>query len=347
MEATSSATAVSPRQLADLLAALVPARKHALITGKPGIGKSRIVKQVGARLGYRVIVEHLGTRDQTDIGGQPMILDGKPEHVHFRIGRTIREATEPTIVFFDDIHNAPQAVQAAAMQWVLDIAGQVSPHVAFISACNAVGHRAGGSPIIETYKSRSIIVELESRLDDWTEWAMQSGIVPKVPAFLRFRPGLLHDFAPTANLTNSPCPRGWEAVSDMSKLGLPRNVQLAAYAGSVGEGAATEYLAFERIYDSITPPDLVFATPDRAPIPVELSALCAMALSLAHAVSPATMPALARYLERVQHQAPEAVALTLMSMRARNEPALLTCKGYTQDIACGPVGRVLIGTPRT
>jgi len=343
MEASS--IAVTPSQLSDLLTALIAAREPALIHGAPGIGKSQIVQAAASRLGYQCYVENLVSRDPTDIGGLPMILEGKPEHVHFRIGRIIREATEPTVVFFDDCHNATPAVQASVMQWVLDIAGNVSPHVSFVLACNGLKHRAGGSAIIETLKGRSTILELNVRLEDWQEWALQHGVNPKVCAFLRFRPGLLHDFSPTADLTNSPSPRGWARVSRLYDMGLARGVQLAAFAGAVGQGAATEFLAFVRVYDSMTPPSVVFSSPDSAPIPHELSALCAMALALAHAVTPATLGALARYLERVQRQAPEAVALTLMSAITRDR-SLTQSKAYIEDISCGPLGRILIGTPR-
>ena len=143
MEASS--IAVTPSQLSDLLTALLPAREPVLIHGAPGIGKSQIVQAAAARLGYQCYVENLVSRDPTDIGGQPMILNGQPEHVHFKIGRIIRDALRPTIVFFDDIHNATPAVQASVMQWVLDIAGNVSEQVSFVLACNGLKHRAGGS----------------------------------------------------------------------------------------------------------------------------------------------------------------------------------------------------------
>ena len=158
MEASS--IAVTPSQLSDLLTALIAAREPALIHGAPGIGKSHIVRSVADKLGYACHVENLVSRDPTDIGGLPMILDGKPEHVHFRIGRIVTGATEPRLVFFDDVHKGMPASQAAVMQWVLDIAGNVSPHVSFVLACNGLKHRAGGSAIIETLKGRSTILEL-------------------------------------------------------------------------------------------------------------------------------------------------------------------------------------------
>lgn len=346
MEASTSSIAVTPSQLSDLLTALLPAREPVLIHGAPGIGKSQIVQAAAARLGYQCYVENLVSRDPTDIGGLPMILEGKPEHVHFKIGRIVTGATEPTLVFFDDLHNGMQASQAAVMQWVLDIAGNVSPHVSFVLACNGLKHRAGGSAIIETLKGRSMILELATRLDDWQEWALQHGISPRVCAFLRFRPGLLHDFKPTADLTNSPTPRGWARLDRAVKAGLPRALQLPAYAGCVGEGAATEYVTFERVYESIIPPDVIFASPDSAPIPRELSSLYATALALAHAVTPDTMGPLGRYLERLLKQHGSEMPAVTLSTAITRDRTLTQCRAYIEDISCGPLGRVLIGTSR-
>ena len=79
-------------------------------------------------------------------------------------------------------------------------------------------------------------------------------------AFLRFRPELLHKYdRAVARRENAyPCPRTWEFVSEITKSGISSDltsssqeaeeIELGLIAGTVGEGAASEYVQFLRVY---------------------------------------------------------------------------------------------------
>lgn len=91
------------------------------------------------------------------------------------------------------------------------------------------------------------VLEIEVSLDDWTHWALAADMPPELISFLRFRPELLHVFdgAKRANdMENFPCPRTWEYVGKILKMALPGDLEFAAIAGAVGEGAAFELRAF-------------------------------------------------------------------------------------------------------
>ena len=258
---------VTPSQLVTLLTAAIPARLPVLITGSPGIGKTDITEQVKDILGYDLLTSHPVVSDPTDFKGLPFANNQSTQATFLPFGdlSIAINATRPLIWFFDDLGQAPQSVQAACMQLFLArrINGHfVSDFVTFIGATNRRTDRAGVSGILEPVKSRfASIVELTPDIDSWSQWAFGAGIPATLIAFLRFRPDLLSNFQPTADMSNSPMPRTWANLAKLETLNLPAQVETAAMAGAVGEGAAVEYIAFRRMFQSLTSIDAILLDP--------------------------------------------------------------------------------------
>lgn len=341
-----SISTLKPSQLLALLSRTIPARLPVLISGAPGIGKTECESLACAQLGADNIVMHPVVKDPTDFKGMPWVTDRGAEFIPFHDLKALAQASQLTVCFLDDLGQATPAVQAAAMQLILgrQIDGhRISDHVVFIAATNRRTDRAGVTGILEPVKSRfTTIVELVPDLNDWAAWACREGIAPEVIAFLRFRPELFSDFKPTADLTNSPSPRTWHHVARLLALDLPRDAQIAAIQGAVGEAAGVEFVAFLRVWTEMVSPDLILTTPETAPIPTELSALCAVSTALATRVQQESMTRFCRYLERLcgadQH---EFAALSLKAALAR-EPAFSNTPGYIQAMS-GPLGQVMVG----
>lgn len=297
---------IRPSQLRDLLTVAIRIRKPVLITGGPGVGKSEIVEQASRNAGADIILSHPVVSDPTDAKGLPWPSgDGKTAtFLPFGELAAAIDATKPTVWFLDDLGQAAPAVQASFMQLLL--ARRVNGHalpdcVTFIAATNRRTDRAGVSGLLEPVKSRfRTIVNLEPNLDDWCEWAIDTNQPAEVIAFLRFKPSLLHDFKPTADLTNSPCPRTWAAVGDWIKAELPRHLEAATIAGAVGAGGATEFMAFLKVYRDLPNIDEVVKHPDKAPIPKEPSSLYAVSSALAYRANTKTFGNILRYAERLR-----------------------------------------------
>lgn len=341
-----SIATLKPSQLRALLRQTIPARHPVLITGSPGIGKTECEKLTCAELGVDNIIMHPVVKDPTDFKGMPWVTERGAEFIPFHDLKTLAEATRPTVCFLDDLGQATPAVQAAAMQLILgrQIDGHVISHqVVFLGATNRRSDRAGVTGLLEPVKSRfCTIVELAPDLDDWAAWACGAGIAPEIIAFLRFRPPLFSDFKPTADLTNSPSPRGWKNVSDVLSLDLPSEVQLPVIQGAVGEGAGIEFVAFLRTWTQMVSPDLILTTPDTAPIPTELSALCAVSTAIAMRVQKASMSRFCRYLERLcTAEKPEFAALSMKAALAR-DASFSNTPGYIQAMS-GPLGQIMVG----
>ncbi len=125
---------------------------------------------------------HPVVSDPTDFKGLPGIIGDKAEFLPFGDLRQMIEADKPTIVFLDDLGQAPAVVQAACMQLLLarQINGKkISGHIVFIAATNRREDRAGVTGILEPVKSRfKTILDLEVSADEWTEWAFKNNMPP-------------------------------------------------------------------------------------------------------------------------------------------------------------------------
>ncbi len=318
-------TALSPSQLGELLARTIPARLPVLISGPPGVGKSDIVGQAAARAGADLILSHPAVSDPTDAKGLPWAKAGCEEATFLPFGELARalRATQPTVWFLDDLGQATPAVQASFMQLLLArrVNGQVLPDaVTFVAATNRRTDKAGVSGILEPVKSRfAAIVELRADLDEWCRWAIDHGIRPEVIAFLRFRSDLLCAFNPSADLAQSPLPRTWAFASKSLDLSFPKELEIAAFAGAVGDGAAVEFVGFLRMYRELPNIDSILVDPDQAIIPTEPAPLYAVSTGLASKANQKTFGRIARYAERLtEAQHGEFAALLLRDCLRRD-----------------------------
>ncbi len=277
---------VTPAQLTELLSLYVPKRLPVLITGRPGIGKSDIVEQTAHATDHELLISHPVVEDPTDSKGLPFPSPDGTTAKFLPFGDLERAMTarRPLIWFLDDLGQASPAVQAAKMQLLL--ARRVGEHVlppqvTFLAATNRRTDNAGVSGILDPVISRfATVVELEPTIDDWTQWAVRENIPPALIAFLRFRPDLLSVQKTSRDIENAPSPRSWGFVAKTMDV-VPKHLEHISYAGSVGEGAATELVAFLQIFRELPNPDAILLAPDTAMIPTTPSALYAIAAALA------------------------------------------------------------------
>lgn len=292
-----------PKVLIPLLGAALRAKQRVLMLGKPGIGKSEIFDEVCAAIDWDSIISHPAISDPTDYKGMPAVVDGgaRAEFLPFGDLNKLIVATRPTACFLDDIGQAPPAVQAALMQLVQArrVNGhRISDHVVFCGATNGTKDMAGVGGMIEPLKSRwDSIVELDVSVDDWCEWAIGVGdMPPEIIAFIRFRPELLHKFEPTREIKNSPCPRTVAAVGRWVKAGI---TDYDVIAGAAGEGFATEFTAFLKMFGQLPNLDAILMTPESSPVPDDPSALYAVTAGLSRKLTPTNFDRGLVYLKRL------------------------------------------------
>lgn len=339
---------LTPKHTIEYLLHAIPAGINVLLTGKPGCGKTAVTHTVSDALEYDHIETHLATCDPTDGSGVPFPNREKGIAEFLPAGELAQvfNATRPTLWLMDDFGQASPAVQAAFMPFLRarQCKGRKLPDCVRTVLCtNGRDHKAGVSGVLWPVSSRSTIINVETDIDSWSEWAMnQPGFDPFTIAFLRSRPELLSTDTPPKGIENGPTPRNWEDVSKNRSLNLPKHLQLAVYSGNVGQGAAIEYIAWLDTLNNMISLDSVLASPDTAPIPTQMSQLYATAVGLAFRASQKTFPAIATYLNRLLSENHGPFAALCIADSLKRDSTLKNSAAYVSLIT-GQYGSLLTG----
>jgi hypothetical protein len=267
----------------EFLAASCGSHAPVMLWGAPGVGKSRIVADIGDAHGVPVIDLRLSQMEPTDLRGIPF---RKGDSVEWSVPAMLPDNDRHGmrgILFLDEINAAPPTVSAAAYQLILDrrLGEYRVPHGwAIFAAGNRQGDRGVTYLMPAALANRFTHYELEPHLDDWVAWAYEAGIDPRIVAFLRFRPDLLFDFDPAHNPAAFPSPRSWEfAHLALKKFGDQPALIGEALQACVGKAAGIELKAFLDNMDRLPDIDAILrGDPSEVPADIDLQYGVASAL---------------------------------------------------------------------
>lgn len=324
-----------PTLLAQTIKDLYPIQRPLLIKGPPGGGKTTVSREVAKNLNVPYIEKHMATMLVEDFGIPNMLASGDsfgykmPDWFPYKG----KDGTENGgILCFDDRTQAnaelqkvlANIIQARTLHGVPMADGWM-----VISTGNRQKDRAGAERQLSHLSNRETTVELETHLDDWTAWAIDNDVKPEVISFIRFKPGLLHDFDPQRE--QNPTPRSWvEGVSNVLGVVGPE-AEYECFTGAVGEGAAAEFVGFMRIYRKLPNPDVVLMNPRNGDVPTDPATLYALSGALAHRVTEASMDRFVTYLDRIRTEVNKGEFTALaMSLAVRRDPELAHTGAFTK-----------------
>ncbi len=317
-----------PSELADTLTVLVEDRQPTMVWGPPGCAKSQVARLVASETEREYIDIRALLLDPVDLRGLPWRDES--------ITRWAPPAFLPPtasekryLINLEELPSASQMVQAALYQLTLDRAvGEYSlPEHASVIAC---GNREGDNAVVNRMPtplaSRFVHLEVKADAADWCAWGAANGITPEVLFFIQFRPDLLHEFDARNKEKAFPCMRTWEFVSNIVKRknGLSPEAELALYRGTVGEGAAIEFMAFLRVYREIPHPKGVVDDPENAEIPENSSALIALCGALYRMADDINFGSIIQYAKRLRREVGE----FLIQSCVKRDPALKSTDGF-------------------
>jgi MoxR-like ATPase len=263
---------MTPLELEAYLQQLVGAnvRLAVMLWGPPGVGKSSIVAQVAAKHDLMFVDVRLSQLAPTDLRGLPVPQDGvarwfPPEFLP-RDGRGI--------LFLDEINMAAPTMQGIAQQLILDrrVGSYTLPDGWFVwAAGNRREDRASVFEMPAPLANRFLHLEVKPDLESFKRYALERGLNERIVAFLSFRPNLLHALDPKSPAWASP--RSWEMASKL----LTANLEVSS---AVGDGAAAEFNAFEKVYAALPDLDPILNGDRSLPFPDEPSARYAAVVGL-------------------------------------------------------------------
>ncbi len=221
--------------------------KAIFIFGAPGIGKTQTVGQAATKLNVPLLVwdvqffmpeDFLGIPSKVDVQ-EPVIKDGKLVSIGKGVTRQNPPAWLPQdngeddrggIIFMDELNRANEAVQNALLKFVQS--GEIGSEGTYKLPDKWIIVAAGNRPedvpgrVTEpdtSFSDRFEIKNLVPQVEDWTEWAKQTGyILPELAYFFSNEENQedhFHYLTTDVQSLNFPSPRGWsEAARKLNSL---------------------------------------------------------------------------------------------------------------------------------
>jgi hypothetical protein len=302
MELLDIGTTVTPIQLKRILCKTLPARIPVMIAGKPGIGKSDILKQVVATIGCSYSESHPVCDSPIDYKGLGFCVDGKATFLPFDVMYDLCNVKENKlhIHVFEDVGQSSQSIQAAMMQVILARRinkNIISDSVVFVCLTNRREDKAGVSAILEPLKSRhASILTLQTTFADWKVWALENDINEMVLAYLETMPSSLDKFLPTTDMVNSPSPRTWYNLSRLLNIGV---CEFPVICGAIGKEEGVAFTSFMSVYSKMVSLETILSSPDTAEIPNDISARIAIVNMLVYNMSKTNVRPILTYFCRL------------------------------------------------
>lgn len=317
-----------PAQLTKVITEMYKIKRPLCIEGQPGGGKTTLVADAAKLLNIGYIEKNLPTMLVEDFGMPwPIAEDSTFSYkipswypAEFRT-----DIPDEGILCIDDRNQGGPDLQKvlANLQQARNLHGvPLKKGWMVISTGNRQSDRAGANRVLSHLRNRETVIEFETHLDDWCEWAIENDVRSELLAFIRFRPGLLHDFDPQRDI--NPTPRSWvEGVSDVLGTVSPE-AEFECFKGAIGEGAAAEFTGFLKIFRKLPDPASIFLNPRTAEVPKDPATLYALSGALAQRASSSNFDALMQYLERV----PKEFSVLTVSYAGKRDTSLYSTAAF-------------------
>lgn len=316
---------MKPKETKEAIKTCYLARRPFFLWGPPGTGKSQITYQaIVNELGINLTERRTADSDPTDLGFPK--IDGN-RHLFTTPDFLPQDPASQGLIFLDEFAQAVPAVKNTWSELILDrrLRDYRLPDGWSIGAAsNRETDDCATHRLPKHIANRFIHLYLDVDVDQWIEYALAADFHLDVVFFIKHRPELLYKFDPKADDKAFPSPRSWEIVSDLIKQTPASVIELDLEAGTVGEGAATEFFGFRKIKDKLVNPDLILVNPDSAEVPSDPAALFALSASLAIKATDQSIDRIARYSNRM----PAEFNVFLMQRAIGSRPELVNTKAF-------------------
>lgn len=238
---------INTKELRNLLESTPPSH-NIMLSGKHGIGKSKIITDFFTAKGQKVVTLFLGQMsDPGDLIGLPN-KDGETGKTIFMPPYWFPTDNQPVVLFLDELNRARPEILQTIMDLALNrkLAGRELPAGSRIVSAVNDGEEYQLTDLDPALVSRFNIYNFRPTIGEWLLWASQAGIDKHVTEFIENNNRMLDgDGAATessSSLEKTPDRRGWERVSDILRntptiTGTTKKV----VAGIVGAKAAAEF----------------------------------------------------------------------------------------------------------
>ena len=286
MATIDTARTERPRDVRTLLIRCMKVGRPAMIWGPPGIGKSELIAEIGAETNRPVIDMRLLLLEPTDIKGIPY-YDPTTKTMKWAQPADLPTDTylPNAILFLDEINAAPQSVQAAAYQLILNrrVGEYYLPDgVSMICAGNRDSDKGVTFRMPSPLANRLVHIEMGVNFDDWQKWAIGNHVKADVVGFLSHHKHKLFNFDPKSPDKAFATPRSWVFVSQLITDELPESLNNTLVGGTVGAGLATEFIAHCKVSARMPKSEDVLMGKEKSMTVKDLSAMYSLTISMCY-----------------------------------------------------------------
>ena len=252
---------INTKELKNLLESTPPSH-NIMLSGKHGIGKSKIITDFFEAKGQKVVTLFLGQMsDPGDLIGLPN-KDETTGKTVFMPPYWFPTDDQPVVLFLDELNRARPEILQTIMDLALNrkLAGRSLPLGSRIVSAVNDGEEYQLTDLDPALVSRFNIYTFRPTVEDWLLWATRTGLDERILNFISANPELLDRSADTKEdqgLDKDPDRRAWEKVARlMENIPNPLPVHQKVVAGIIGVQAAAQlFLSFRK--DDLSPIDLL------------------------------------------------------------------------------------------
>lgn len=282
--------------------------------GAPGIGKTDIAHQLGAKkkaqhptkYGARPVIEfHVALRETVDVRGIPVadMATGKTKWlVPDELPNAERDG-ECGYLFLDEYMQGSPQMQAILGTLLLDgVVGEyhLPKSWKIIVAGNRMIDKAATNRMPNQIRNKMAHLYICPDVNAYCTWANANGVAPELVAFVRLRRNDVLHVMPKGEENAYPTPRSLTKAAKY--VNAPKEHRMRLFASHVGDAVAAELDGFIELYRSLGSLEDIVADPDGAKVPTEPSCRFAVCTGLGRIATRKNFPAIIRYAKRLNRE---------------------------------------------
>ena len=231
-----------------------------ILSSKPGVGKSDLIKSIANELNLELIDIRLSQCEPTDLLGMPYITENYATYVPMKMfpleGQELPKGKDGWLIFFDELRNADVHTQQAAYKTILDkMVGEHRLHerVVMVAAGNTEADNCFVNPMPSALKSRLVHLNIDVNASEWLLHAVSNDFDGRITSYIGFKKEMLYTDHTDSAEESYGCPRTWEFASRIIKgeKDLTTTHIKAALAGCLGEGVAAEFATYCKYFTKL------------------------------------------------------------------------------------------------
>jgi hypothetical protein len=310
---------VTLKQAAQLIMS-TPENRY-LLQGEPGIGKSSILKVLGAMHPENAISYiDVPNMDLGDIA-MPVIDHETRTTRYYPNSRFKMETGKPVTIMLDEFSKGAEPVKNM-LHPLLEKAnprlGDIPvAHGSYIFMTGNLSSDGVGDNLKAHTRNRIVPVTVRKpNADEWIEWAVDNGVAAEVCAWVRQFPHVLASYTDGGQEGNpfifNPkkvqqafvTPRSLETASNIvsKRDQLDYEIVISALTGAMGEAGARGLEAFITYADQLPVWESILANPKTAQVPVDPGACAVITFGAISKVTKETMDKFMEYLDRFESE---------------------------------------------